>query len=166
MFEAIERELKADGHTHSRAAQYHLGLLSVYFERQMDQSQARPTDDRANGAAARLVAAYTDLIERDYRLNKGVADYAASLGVSPTHLTRCCNQTCGKSALAILRDRITYEACILLRETKLPVASVAAELGFKSAAYFTRSFQAKTGNTPSHFRKFGMGRARQGTQRP
>lgn len=160
MFEAIEQELTASQQTHSRAAHYHLGLLSIFFERQMGLTQVRATDDRTEGTAARLVAAYTDLIERDYRNAQGVSDFAASLGVTPTHLTRCCNQTCGKSALALLRDRITYEACVLLRETKLPVAQIADDLGFRSAAYFTRSFQAKMGHTPSHFRKNGAGTAR------
>ncbi|MEL6571002.1 MAG: AraC family transcriptional regulator [Pseudomonadota bacterium] len=160
MFEALERELANAAQTHSRAAHYHLGLLSVYFERQIEQAPAQMQNDRASGSSARLVAAYTDLIERDYRTDKGVADYAAALGVTATHLTRCCNQTCGKSALALLRDRVTYEACVLLRETKLPVSKIAADLGFRSAAYFTRSFQSKTGHTPTHFRKFGAGRLR------
>lgn len=160
MFEAMERELKNTAQTHSRAAHYHLGLLSVFFERQIDQTPVVAGNERTNGSAARLVAAYTDLIERDYRSHNGVAGYAAALGVTPTHLTRCCNQTCGKSALTILRDRITYEACIMLRETHLPVAQIANDLGFKSAAYFTRSFQAKMGHTPSHFRKNGAGKIR------
>jgi len=160
MFESMERELKAAAGTHSRAAHYHLGLLSVFFERQMVQTAAAASDDRTTGSAARLVAAYTDLIERDFRSDKGVSDFAAELGVTPTHLTRCCNKTCGKSALALLRDRVTYEACVLLRETKHPVAQIAQDLGFRSAAYFTRSFQAKMGHTPSHFRKNGASKAR------
>ena len=160
VFEAMERELKNSAQTHSRAAHYHLGLLSVFFERQMAQAPLRTKDDRANGSAARLVAAYTDLIERDYRTDKGVADYAAALGVTPTHLTRCCKQTCGKSALALLRDRITYEACVMLRDTHMPVSHIASELGFTSAAYFTRSFQSKMGLTPSYFRKHGAGKQR------
>jgi AraC-like DNA-binding protein len=101
------------------------------------------------------VAAYSDLIARDYRKERGVADYANTLGVTATHLTRCCNQTCGKSALALLRDRINYEACVLLRETQTPVNEIAAQLGFASAAYFTRSFASQTGITPSDFRKHG-----------
>lgn len=160
MFEAIEQELTAAQQTHSRAAHYHLGLLSVFFERQMSLTPVRATDERTEGSAARLVAAYTDLVERDFRMAKGVADFAAALGVTPTHLTRCCNQTCGKSALVLLRDRITYEACVLLRETKTPVAQIAQDLGFRSAAYFTRSFQSKMGLTPTHFRKNGAGVSR------
>jgi len=45
MFEAIEQELTASQQTHSRAAHYHLGLLSVFFERQMSLTQVRATDD-------------------------------------------------------------------------------------------------------------------------
>jgi len=155
MVEALERELRGSGHTHSRAAHYHLGLLAVFFARQHDAMADQSQNARQNTSAARLVAAYTDLIERDYRKEHGIAEYAAALGVTTTHLTRCCNQTCGKSALAILRDRVTYEACMLLRESRTPVNEIADQLGFTSAAYFTRSFAAQTGATPSNFRKRG-----------
>ncbi|PHQ79142.1 MAG: hypothetical protein COB65_13005 [Thalassobium sp.] len=102
-----------------------------------------------------MVAAYTDLIERDFRRHLGVAQYAAALGVTPTHLTRCCKASCGKSALALLNDRILFEARMMLRQTKVPVRQIAAALGFASAAYFTRSFQAQAGMTPSEFRRKG-----------
>lgn len=160
MFEAMERELTAAKQTHSRAAHYHLGLLSVFFERQMTLTETGAIEDHTESTAARLVAAYSDLIERDYRTDRKVSGYAAALGVTPTHLTRCCNQTCGKSALALLRDRIHYEACVLLRDFKTPVQQIAKDLGFHSAAYFTRSFQGKMGRTPSEFRKNGAGQAK------
>lgn len=153
--DALERELKSDQTGHQRAAHYQLGLLSIYFERQLEQRHDDTTDARADTAAARLVAAYTDLIERDFRQHMGVADYAAKLGVTPTHLARCCRQTSGKSALKLLNDRILFEARLMLRDTKAPVQQVAATLGFGSAAYFTRAFQTQTGLTPSNFRKKG-----------
>jgi len=150
MFEALERELFSDKTGHGRAAQYHLGLLSVFFERHLDS----PDDAaRHRTAPARLVAAYTDLVERDFRTKKNVADYAADLGVTATHLTRCANATCGRSALSLLNDRVHYEARLLLSESKLPVNHIAQQLGFRSAAYFTRAFQAKSGRTPSKFRQ-------------
>lgn len=155
IIEALERELKAAGQTHSRAAHYHLGLFAVFFERQLENAPVDTQKSRTQTSAARLVAAFTDLIERDYRSDRGVAEYAQILGVTPTHLTRCCNHTCGKSALALLRDRIHYEACVLLRETRTPVNEIASQLGFQSAAYFTRSFASQTGATPSRFRKLG-----------
>lgn len=151
LLDGLERELKSSRGAHGRAAHYHLGLMSVFFERQMTDLP----DRRSETTAARLVAAYTDLIERDYRTMQSVAAYAAALGVTPTHLTRCCKLTCGRSALALLTDRIHYEACVLLRETREPVKSIASDLGFRSAAYFSRAFLARAGRTPTDFRRNG-----------
>ena len=153
--DALERELKSEQAGHQRAAHYQLGLLSIYFERQLDVRGDETTDARAETAAARLVAAYTDLIERDFRHHMGVADYAAKLGVTPTHLARCCRQTSGKSALELLNNRILFEARLMLRDSTDPVQEIAKSLGFGSAAYFTRAFQSQTGLTPSDFRKKG-----------
>ena len=75
--------------------------------------------------------------------------------MTPTHLSRVCNQTCGRSASDLLHDRLIFEARRLLAETKVPVNVIAAELGFTSPAYFTRAFQHRTGKTPTGFRKQG-----------
>lgn len=151
--EQLERELSNDQPGAPRAALYMAGLLAVFFDRQLfahaDELEPEPNP------AERLVAAYTDLVERDFQEHLGVAGYAAALGVTPTHLTRCCKQTCGKSALQLLNDRILFEARNLLRNTKQPVSSIASDLGFRSAAYFSRAFQSHTGMTPSAFRERG-----------
>ncbi|SLN16935.1 AraC family transcriptional regulator [Pseudooctadecabacter jejudonensis] len=153
--DALERELKSTQPGSDRAAHYQLGLLAIYFERQLDAHEDDGPDTRHETASARLVAAYTDLIEHHFRESRGVSDYAAMLGVTPTHLTRCCKQTSGKSALDLLKDRVLFEARLMLRDSSLPVRQVADDLGFGSAAYFTRAFQAKTGQTPTSFRKKG-----------
>jgi AraC-like DNA-binding protein len=154
LVDAMERELNRAQPGMDRALFHHAGLLAVWLERQAtvladDASAGRPK------AAVRLAAAYSSLVERDFRTGKGVADYAADLGVTPTHLSRVCNETCGRPAHGLLQDRILFEARRLLRETPLPVKEVARTLGFTSAAYFTRAFQARTGLTPSDFRAGG-----------
>ncbi|MCB5197780.1 AraC-type DNA-binding protein [Loktanella sp. DSM 29012] len=154
LFDGLERELSSDRQHARRAAHYQTGLLAVFFARQIDnQRNTGPDVDRRNSSAARLVAAYTDLIERHFPTDKGIADYAATLGVTATHLTRCCRQTSGQSALTLLSDRRHYEACRMLRETRAPIADVAQVAGYGSAAYFSRVFQARAGQTPSAFRK-------------
>ncbi|EAR50993.1 transcriptional regulator, AraC family protein [Oceanicola granulosus HTCC2516] len=152
IFDHLEAELRSDATAHTRAAHYQLGLLSVFFERQM---QSYAEEERRQTAQARLVAAYTDLVERHYRSRRTVADYAAALGVTPTHLTRCCNRTCGRSAHTILSDRVLYEARLMLRQTRLPMKRIAEDLGYTTAAYFSRAFTSETGMTPSAFRRMG-----------
>ncbi len=149
----IQREMDSDSPAHDRAARHHLGLLSVWLERQIakqpPEAVARPD------AARKLVARYTTLLEREFRSGMGVSDFAAALGVTSTHLTRCCNQACGKSASALLQDRRIFEARKLLSETRMPVSRIAGSLGFNSPAYFTRAFQHLTGTSPTAFRRAG-----------
>ncbi|MGB3313887.1 MAG: AraC family transcriptional regulator, partial [Albidovulum sp.] len=150
LIDNVQRELESGKAGAERAAHHHLGLLGVWLERQVDIARA---DAKKPAAAARLAARYTALLESEFRSGKGVTEYARALGVTPTHLTRVCNQTCGRSASDLLHDRVIFEARLLLTETRMPISHVSRELGFTSAAYFTRAFQHRTGKTPSAFRK-------------
>jgi AraC-like DNA-binding protein len=148
--DAAQRELATASPAAARAARHHLGLLGVWLERQIEKAQAEaaPPD-----AARRLVARYATLLERDFRSGMGVGEFAAALGVTPTHLTRCCRIASGRPAKALLQDRVIFEARRLLSETELPVWQIASSLGFASAAYFTRAFHARTGKAPTTFRR-------------
>lgn len=150
LMEAIERELGPD--RDPRAAQCYFGLLAIFVERQLKNRDPALLDTRRASAAGKLVARYTAMIAREFHADRSVADFGKALGVTPTHLTRCCQKTCGRSALELLNERIHYEACMMLRETRKPIQDIAYGLGFQSAAYFTRSFQEKSGQTPSDFR--------------
>ncbi|KQB17456.1 AraC family transcriptional regulator [Rhodobacter capsulatus] len=152
LIESVIRELESNRPGSDRAALHYLGLLSVIIERQGMSQAAEP---RASEAARKLVTRYAAVLERDFRSGLGVADYAAQLGVTATHLTRSCRISCGRAASELLQDRRLYEARRLLSETGTPVKDIAAALGFNSPAYFTRAFQARVGKTPSAFRKGG-----------
>ena len=145
----IQTETERGQSGSKRALELHAGLLGLWLERQEDLHEPDVTEQNA---ANRLAAAYSSLAERDFKNPKSVAEYAAQLGVTPTHLTRVCRQTLGKSASELLADRIHFEARRLLRETKRPVKDIASELGFNSAAYFSRAFVKAAGITPTNFR--------------
>lgn len=150
LIENLHRELQNGLPGQDRALMAHAGLLSIWLDREIERGNPR---DSEPDAARRLVMAYTSLVEENYRSGRGVHDYAALLGVTPTHLTRSCNIACGRSASAILADRLHFEARRLLSESRRPVKTIASDLGFSSAAYFTRAFQKQTGLTPSAFRR-------------
>jgi len=147
LLDSLRAETESSRPGRERAAALYLGLIGVWLERNAAQADAAPAD-----AARRLAQRFTDLIEAEFRTGAGVAAFAERLGVTPTHLTRVCRQTCGRSALGLLHDRRLFEARRLLHDTRLPVKDVASSLGFTSAAYFTRAFQHATGQTPSDFR--------------
>jgi AraC-like DNA-binding protein len=150
ILDAIQREVDSDTPAHDRATRHYLGLLGVWLERQT--LRAAPEQGKPD-AARRLVARYTALLEQEFRNGTGVGEFAAALGVTPTHLTRCCRIACGRSAIEVLQDRRIFEARKLLAETRMPVAQIGAALGFTSPAYFTRCFQHLTGRSPTAFRR-------------
>lgn len=148
LLESLQREIDADRPLRDRAIAHHGGLLSVWLERQRHLSEDRPEDS----AARALVRRFTETIEEQLYTGQSVSDFAEGLGVTPTHLSRVCNQTCGRPASELLADRLTFEARRLLLDTSLPVKRVAEMLGFNSPAYFTRAFHNRTGQTPTEFR--------------
>jgi len=150
MIENLAREIDHDGSNKDRALFLQAGLISVWLERQIENM---PDYDMTPDASRRLAAAFTALVEQDFKQTHSVSDYAASLGVTATHLSRACNIASGRPASAIVADRVYFEARRMLKETKYPVKAISESLGFHSPAYFTRAFQKQTGLTPSAFRK-------------
>lgn len=152
LIETMERELAQDLPGRDRALVHHAGLVAVWLERHRDQVDG-PQTERAPPMSEQLAQAFAALVERDFRTGKTIEAYAAELGVTPTHLSRVCRSSAGRPASRILQDRVHYEARKMLADTSLPIKDIASALGFRSAAYFTRAFQAQTGATPSAFRK-------------
>lgn len=150
LLDAAQRELSAPRPGADRALGHHAGLISVWLDRQADLS---PREQLPKTAATALARRFTLLIEDQLMTGLSVSDYAEMLDITPTHLSRVCRQTCGKSASELLQDRLAFEARRLLIDTSLPIRRVAEVLGYRSAAYFTRAFHARTGETPSQFRR-------------
>lgn len=149
LVDALDREATQGRPGADRAMLHWGGLLAVWLERHADLAEARAE----MSAAQRLATAYAALVERDFRSGRGVAGYAEKLGVTPTHLSRVCRESCGKNAHRLLNERIHYEARRLLTESAIPVKDIAQRLGFTSAAYFSRAFQNETGKSPTDFRR-------------
>lgn len=80
-----------------------------------------------------------------------IADYAARLRISATHLNRICREVADKSALDVIHDRIIQEAKRSFAYTVMPIAQVAYQLGFNDASYFSRFFKDKTGLSPKGY---------------
>lgn len=150
LLETMQREQTTNRPFVDEAMNAHATMLTVWLRRAIIDQR----DDRMEySAAQRLTMAYTSLIERDFTSGKPMADYARSLGVTPTHLTRACRTSSGMTASEILTRRTVYAVRDLLETTDHPANRVAAMMGFKSAAYFSRFVLQHTGLTPTALRK-------------
>ncbi|MBQ6364065.1 MAG: helix-turn-helix transcriptional regulator [Lachnospiraceae bacterium] len=82
-----------------------------------------------------------------------VQDIAASLGVSPEHLSRTFHKAEGITLKKhILNERI-LRARNMLRFSDLKVSEIARYLAFSSQSHFADIFRRETGKTPSEYRR-------------
>lgn len=81
-----------------------------------------------------------------------LADVAAQLCMSPSHLSRLFSRATGIGySRTVNRLRIS-EACRLLLLTELPVSAVCHKAGFTNQSNFNRRFREETGMTPRQYR--------------
>jgi AraC family transcriptional activator of pobA len=152
IFDVLYREQSATRLYRDEAMMAHANLLSVWLRRTLiSEDEAQPKTP----AAERLINAYAAVIERDFKTRKPMADYARTLGVTPTHLARCCRQVSGQTAADMITGRNLHAALEMLEETRDPIGQIANLLGFNSAAYFSRFILHHTGENPSALRSSG-----------
>lgn len=129
-------------------------LMAIWLHRQVaaqisDISQPPDPDT----AARRLSRLWSQHLVNHYATPITMADHAAELGVTPTHLTRISKSQTGRTAARLLGERQLHAAQQLLITTDVAILDIARHLGFGSAAYFTRFIKQHTGKTPTALRQ-------------
>ena len=145
----INREQGTQTAAQDVALTCHGGLLAVWLMRHLIRHDVHPPK---GSAARKLLRGFSHLLEAGFHTEHSVGYYADQLMVTPTHLSRVCRQNNGQSANTLIQNRTILEARQRLAFTDQKIVDVARGLGFASAAYFTRLFTSKTGQSPSEFR--------------
>ncbi len=149
LFDALSREQVANRDHCAEALAAQARLVSVWLRRQIAAAGDVP---EASSAGQRLIAAFMADLERLHPTGATMADYAERLDVTPTHLSRVCKTRLGRSAADLVTERSLHAARHLLETTRKPAKTIAEELGFGSAAYFSRFILSHTGRTPKALR--------------
>lgn len=80
---------------------------------------------------------------------------AGIANVSPAAFSRFFHREVGKTFTRYVNDVRCSEACLKLRLTDRPVASIARDCGFATLSHFNRQFRLRHGMTPREFRSSG-----------
>jgi AraC family transcriptional activator of pobA len=151
LFEALADEFSAPDAGGSpvpmwlvRAIVWRLGQIGI---------RATPPATGRRGAAQAVYTRFLVLLEARHLEHWPISRYANRLGVSPERLNRLTRAETGKSALDLVHERLTREACRRLTYIAAPIAVLSAELGFADPAHFFRFFKRRTGRSPREFRQ-------------
>lgn len=85
-------------------------------------------------------------------LSAGVDELAGRHGVSRSHYSRLFHRVTGRSPASVMLAERLQEACRLLRETDLPLKSIALDTGFTDANHLCKVFRREMYMTPGHLR--------------
>lgn len=100
-----------------------------------------------------ILAGFNMLIDAFFKQQKTVSFYAGKLHLTANYLNILCKKHLKVSATQLISQRVLLEAKRLLQCTGLSIKEIAAELGYNDHAHFSNFFKARTGISPSGFRK-------------
>jgi len=123
-------------------------------------ARASEQGQREGGTSSAHQALFTRfllLVEQHFLEHWAMDRYASRLGLSTQRLNRLVRAERGCTALELVHERLTREACRRLVYIAAPAASLAHELGFEDPAYFSRFFKRRTGRSPQQWRRAHTG---------
>ncbi|UPL48024.1 AraC family transcriptional regulator [Hymenobacter sublimis] len=153
LFERMWQEHLAPAPQQDEVFRSYLHICLELAARHYPTSPDQPAAAGEPRHAQQLLREFGALINQYFRTQREVQLYADLLHVSPNHLNALCRRHLGKTASALIQERLLIEARRLLRHTPATVAQVADSLGFDDASYFSRYFRKHAGHSPEAFRE-------------
>jgi AraC-like DNA-binding protein len=127
-------------------------IFLIYLSRQFEEVSQSIKQSRE----VELVKGFVNMLEKNYKEKKMVADYAAELLVTPNYLNGIVKKNTGFSAGHLIRERVVLEAKRLARYSDAGMKEIAYSLGFNDSAHFSKFFKSVSGKNFSDFKKEGV----------
>jgi len=156
----IERLRSYEG-VHYENAQVHLvqmdlyeaaGLVMDLLMSLMASKRAGNLHDATDDIVQQAIKMIMDTNPADLRVN----EIARVLGVSREHLSRLFQNRLGKSLRSFILEQKVRRACLLLKETSMPIKTIAEVVGYTAYPNFATTFQKVTKLTPHQYRLHGV----------
>ncbi len=150
VFGKLATEFNTDEQDKERIMLSYLQILITHIERLKRTSQHEINNPI--GADFHLFQQYKSAVEKHYRQEHGVQQYADRLFTQTRTLNTISKKYAGKNAAAIIADRIVLEAQRDLYHNLKTIKEIGYDLGFDDPAYFTRFFKKQTGFSPLEYK--------------
>jgi AraC family transcriptional activator of pobA len=99
---------------------------------------------------------FMELLNAQYKFEKGVDSYAAQLNLSARQLNRLCKEAVNYTVSQLIDMRLYLEAKRRLYYTAESIKEISFDLGFEDPSYFARFFKNQSGLSPTLYRLAGV----------
>lgn len=148
LIEKIKKVSIKDSFSRSISQSYLQLILALCTKKKSDYL-TRTTQE---GPLSDHLSPFQELVEAHFTTQKNTSFYADALHMSPSALTKKIKKEFGKPPSKLISERLILEAKKKLHLTRDSIKTIASELRFEDAYYFSRFFKKHTGLTPSEFR--------------
>ena len=154
LFLSLENELKGqkDGYWPCRSRSY---LIEILF--MLQRVFLNPDIDKDKEILLNSISEFVGQIiiylHTNYEKKITIEELSKLLSINRTSLNERFREETGMTAIAYLIDLRIRLACLILRDTLIPVSEIAERVGFNDTAHFTRTFVKLTGHSPSGYRQ-------------
>lgn len=93
-----------------------------------------------------------DYIESNLDSALRISDIADAANMAPFHFLRAFKAAMGETPHRLIQRRRIETACDLLKQTRLPIVDIAAQVGFASQSHMTTAMQRLLRVTPARYR--------------
>ena len=147
-FETIIRELQRKAPHYRKVATARLIELLCSVCRKIEGKH-----HAGQTTAIKSVSQIINLIHEQYFLETTLDDYAQACNLSKYHFSHLFKQATGTSPIAYRNQIRIQHAQELLEESDMPIADVAAAVGYENPAYFCDLFRRIIGSSPRQYKQ-------------
>jgi transcriptional regulator GlxA family with amidase domain len=144
-----EQTTKPPGYKLSIKQNLNLAILQIYRAR-LEQAKQKTSGKPPSGSER--VRAVVDFVAQNCHEQYSLADAARLAKVSQRQFTNLCRNLTGKSFVKFLNSIRCKKAAELLRQTNMPAAAIAFEVGYEELSTFYRTFKKIYKSSPIQFK--------------
>jgi AraC family transcriptional regulator len=156
---ALRQELLAPAPVGKLYAETAAQMLAVHLLRHYLATDVA-IKDVSRGLTSSQMKRIIDYIQAHLNQDLSLEALAQQIGFSAYHFARLFRQTTGESPHRFVLHKRIEAAQRLLKETDLPLAQIALEVGFPDQSHFTHAFKRRLGLTPYKYRQESWNSAR------
>ena len=131
---------------------YSCGILLELFSEILDRHESIPLISTAQQQKNRNILQAIDYIQHNLINKISSAEVANALNLELCYFCRSFKKQTSYTVLDYIKLLRIHKACLLLKDAKQSIASIASECGYDNISYFNKIFKEQMHKTPSEYR--------------